>query len=149
MLPPSAASYCTTFGFESVNAPLIDDELAYEDGEKQPLYDTASPSRPAIATRLISATLMGAMKLFITLFATVCLAGADPQVTKNACVNEVVVDQNLAPDMTMSSCMGIEGLESARNFVEGSPLYSDEKKWKLNGWSCQFGNKPRPKDHEA
>ncbi len=30
----SPASYCPTFGFESVNTPHIDDELAYEDGEK-------------------------------------------------------------------------------------------------------------------
>jgi hypothetical protein len=45
--------------------------------------------------------------------------------------------------------MGIEGLESARKFVEESPLYRDETKWKLSGWSCQFGNKPHPKDHDA
>jgi hypothetical protein len=48
--------------------------------------------------------------------------------------------------MTMTECLGVEGLYSAKEFVEKHPLYHT---WQFKGWSCQIGNKPAPKRGQA
>lgn len=87
--------------------------------------------------------------MFITLFAVICLAGADPESEPKKCVHEIVADQYMAEDLTMGACLGASGQNSAKKFVEEHPLYSDTSKWKFAGWQCQMGNKPRPKSNEA
>ena len=42
----------------------------------------------------------------------------------------------------MTECLGVEGLNSAKEFVEKHPLYHT---WQFRGWSCQIGNK-RPEE---
>jgi hypothetical protein len=80
--------------------------------------------------------------MFITLYAVMCLASATPGVVDSkACVREIVTDQYLSPDISMGTCLGIAGLNSAEKFKEEHPLYHSEQ-WRLGGWSCRFGNKP-------
>jgi hypothetical protein len=86
--------------------------------------------------------------MFITLFAVACLSGATPLTDPGACKREVVSDNILSPDMTITACMGIEGMVSAQKFIEEHPLYGTGN-WHFGGWSCQIGNKQRPKDHET
>lgn len=46
----------------------------------------------------------------------------------------------------MGSCMGLVGLESAREFWEQHPLYHS---WQFKGWSCQIGNRAPPAKSKA
>jgi hypothetical protein len=48
--------------------------------------------------------------------------------------------------MTMTECLGVEGLNSAKEFVEKHPFYHT---WQFKDWSCQIGNKPAPKRGQA
>jgi hypothetical protein len=82
---------------------------------------------------------------FITLFAVICLAGADMKENPGACVDEVVVDSYLTPDMTFHGCMLVQGQVSAIRFVAAHPLYRSSK-WQLKGWKCQIGRKARSKE---
>ena len=80
--------------------------------------------------------------MFITLYAVMCLASAPPgMIDSKACVREIVTDQYLSPDISMGTCLGAVGQNSAMKFKEEHPLYHSEQ-WKLGGWSCRFGNKP-------
>jgi hypothetical protein len=78
---------------------------------------------------------------FIALYVTACLTLGEP----GSCVTEFVTDSTQNA-MTMSGCLGIEGLTSAKDFVEKHPLYHA---WRLKGWSCQIGNKPAPRRGRA
>jgi hypothetical protein len=48
--------------------------------------------------------------------------------------------------MTMGACLGVDGLNSAKEFLSKHPLYHA---WELKGWSCQIGNRPAPKRGQA
>ena len=69
---------------------------------------------------------------FIALYVTACLNLASP----GSCATE----------LTMTGCLGVEGLSSAKEFVEKHPLYHA---WRFKGWSCQIGNRPAPKKGQA
>ena len=55
---------------------------------------------------------------FIALYVTACLNLANP----GSCVTEFVTDST-QNQMTMTGCLGVDGLSSAREFVEQHPLY--------------------------
>jgi hypothetical protein len=87
--------------------------------------------------------------MFITLYAVMCLAGTMPgDANAKACVPEIVTDQYLSSDMSMGSCMGVEGQVSAARFKNEHPLYHSEN-WKLGGWKCKFGNKPNLRQNDV
>ena len=73
---------------------------------------------------------------FIALYVTVCVHLSQP----GSCVKELVTDST-QNDITMTACMGIEGLNSAKEFVANHPLYHT---WELKGWACQIGNRKAP-----
>jgi hypothetical protein len=74
--------------------------------------------------------------MFITVLMTVCVDLSSP----GTCVTTPVVNSN-QDDVTMGSCMGLVGLESAREFWEQHPLYHS---WQFKGWSCQIATARRP-----
>jgi len=78
---------------------------------------------------------------FIALYVTACLNLANP----GSCVTEFITDST-QNQMSMTACLGVEGLNSAKEFVEKHPLYHT---WQFKGWSCQIGNKPAPKRGQA
>jgi hypothetical protein len=78
---------------------------------------------------------------FIALYVTACLNLASP----GSCATELVTDST-QNQMTMAGCLGVEGLSSAKEFVEKHPLYHA---WRFKGWSCQIGNRPAPKKGQA
>jgi hypothetical protein len=78
---------------------------------------------------------------FIALYVTACLNLANP----GSCVTEFITDST-QNQMSMTECLGVEGLNSAKEFVEKHPLYHT---WQFRGWSCQIGNKPAPKRGEG
>ena len=78
---------------------------------------------------------------FIALYVTACLNLANP----GSCVTEFITDST-QNQMTMTEWLGVEGLNSAKEFVEKHPLYHT---WQFRGWSCQIGNKPAPKRGQA
>ena len=53
---------------------------------------------------------------FIALYVTACLNLASP----GSCVTEFITDSTQNP-MTMTECLGVEGLNSAKEFVENHP----------------------------
>ena len=55
---------------------------------------------------------------FIALYATACLNLANP----GSCVTAFITDST-QNQMTMTECLGVEGLNSAKEFVEKHPLY--------------------------
>lgn len=73
---------------------------------------------------------------FIALYVTACLNLASP----GSCATELVTDS------TMTGCLGVEGLSSAKEFVENHPLYHT---WRFKDRSCQIGNRPAPKKGQA
>jgi hypothetical protein len=73
---------------------------------------------------------------FIALYMTACLNLGNP----GSCVTEFVTDST-QNQMTMTECLGVEGLYSAKEFAEKHPLYHT---WQFEGWRCQIGNKPAP-----
>jgi hypothetical protein len=73
---------------------------------------------------------------FIALYVTVCMNLNRP----GSCVTEYITD-SMQNDLNMTSCMGIEGLKSAQDFIEKHPLYHS---WHIKGWSCQIGNRKAP-----
>jgi hypothetical protein len=74
--------------------------------------------------------------MFITVLVTVCqildVAGT--------CVTLPVVNSN-QDQVSMVGCMGLEGMESAKEFWENHPLYHT---WQFKGWACQIGNSAPP-----
>ena len=78
---------------------------------------------------------------FIALYVTACLNLGNP----GSCVTEFVTDST-QNQMTMTGCLGVDGLSSAKEFMEQHPLYHA---WQFKGWSCQIGNKPAPKKGQA
>ena len=81
------------------------------------------------------------MSGFIALYVTACLSLGNPA----SCVTEFVTDST-QNQMTMTGCLGVEGLHSAKDFVEKHPLYHT---WRLKGWSCQIGSKLPPRRGQA
>ena len=75
---------------------------------------------------------------FIALYVTACLNLASP----GSCATELVTDST-QNQMTMTGCLGVEGLSSAKEFVENHPLYHT---WRFKGWSCQIGNRARSEE---
>ena len=71
---------------------------------------------------------------FIALYVTACLNLGNP----GSCVTEFVTDSTQS-QITMTECLGVEGLYSAKEFVEKHPVYHT---WQFKAWSCQIGNKP-------
>jgi hypothetical protein len=66
---------------------------------------------------------------FIALYVTACLNLGNP----GSCVTEFVTDST-QNQMTMTGCLGVEGLSSAKDFVEQHPLVTrmDEHKGRSN-----------------
>jgi hypothetical protein len=79
--------------------------------------------------------------MFITVLMTVCLDLSAP----GTCITTPVVNSN-QHEVTMGGCMGLVGLESAREFWEQHPLYHS---WQFKGWSCQIGNRAPPAKSKA
>jgi len=69
----------------------------------------------------------------ITLFATLCM-----NATPGVCIKAIVTDSTMS-NLTMASCMGVEGQNSALQFATEHPQYA--AKWFFKGWSCQFGQR--------
>ena len=65
---------------------------------------------------------------FIALYVTACLNLGTP----GSCVTEFVTDST-QNQMTMTGCLGVEGLSSAKEFVEQHPLYHT---WQFKGRSA-------------
>jgi hypothetical protein len=55
--------------------------------------------------------------------------------------HHVPVVNSSQDQVSMSGCMGLEGMESAKEFWEHHPLYHS---WQFKGWACQIGNSARP-----
>lgn len=79
--------------------------------------------------------------MYVTLFAIVCLNLAQP----DSCVREKITDSQVE-QMSITDCMGLNGLVTAKKFVENHALYHD---WKLKGWACQIGNRAAPDKGKA
>jgi hypothetical protein len=56
--------------------------------------------------------------MFVTVFATVCLNLA----VEGACVQEVVTDNHLSPEMSSAGCLGAQGQVSALR-ITGRPAH--------------------------
>jgi len=93
------------------------------------------------SSRPVAATETGENRMFITVLITICLDLAVP----GTCVTEPVVDSN-QDQVSMAGCMGLEGLESAKEFWEHHPLYHS---WQFKGWACQIGNGAPPEKRKA
>jgi len=74
--------------------------------------------------------------MFITVLMTVCLGLS----ATGTCITTPVVNSN-QEEVTMGGCMGLVGLESAREFWQQHPLYHAGNS---KGWSCQIGNRAPP-----
>jgi hypothetical protein len=74
--------------------------------------------------------------MFITVLMTVCVHVAVP----GSCVTVPVVNSS-QDQVSMVGCMGLEGMESAKQFWEQHPLYHS---WQFKGWACQIGNSAPP-----
>ncbi len=74
---------------------------------------------------------------FIALYVTACLNLGNP----GSCVSEFVTDST-QNQMTMTECLGVEGLYSAKEFVEKHPLYHT---WQFKGWSAARSATSRPR----
>jgi hypothetical protein len=70
----------------------------------------------------------------ISLVAVICANILNPE----SCVKEFVTD-NSQSEMSMSGCMGMEGMVSAVNFAIAHPIY---KNWKVAAWHCVLGKPP-------
>jgi hypothetical protein len=66
--------------------------------------------------------------MFITVLVTVCLNLA----VRGTCVTVPVVNSS-QDQVSMVGCMGLEGMESAKDFWEHHPLYHS---WQFKGWAC-------------
>jgi hypothetical protein len=75
-------------------------------------------------------------QMFITVLVTVCLDLA----VQGTCVTVPVVNSS-QDQVSMVGCMGLEGMESAKEFWECHPLYHS---WQFKGWACQIGNSAPP-----
>jgi hypothetical protein len=71
----------------------------------------------------------------ISLVAVICANILNPE----SCVREFVTDST-QNEMSMQSCLGMEGMVSAANFVLKHPLY---KTWKLQGAASIRSRKSR------
>jgi hypothetical protein len=78
----------------------------------------------------------GRISMFITVLVTVCQILDVP----GTCVTMPVVNSN-QDQVSMIGCMGLEGMESAKEFWEHHPLYHN---WQFKGWACQIGNSAPP-----
>jgi len=63
----------------------------------------------------------------IILYAIICLNAV--------CEKKVVVDQNVAENLTLMSCMGVQGQASALQYL--ADHYPSN--YRLQGWQCQLG----------
>jgi hypothetical protein len=75
-------------------------------------------------------------QMFITVLVTVCLDLA----VQGTCLTVPVVNSS-QDQVSMIGCMGLEGMESAKEFWERHPLYHS---WQFKGWACQIGNSAPP-----
>jgi hypothetical protein len=78
----------------------------------------------------------GEISMFITVLVTVCLNLA----VQGTCVTMPVVNSS-QDQVSMVGCMGLEGMESAKEFWQNHPLY---RSWQFKGWACQIGNGAPP-----
>ena len=101
-----------------------------------------SPSQDAKSLRVVKVPgLLRGITMFITVLVTVCLHLTVP----GSCITTPVVDSN-QDLVTMGGCLGLAGLESAKEFWEQHPIYHS---WKFKGWSCQIGNRAPPAKSNA
>ena len=77
----------------------------------------------------------GEISMFITVLVTVCLNLA----VRGTCVTMPVVNSS-QDQVSMVGCMGLEGMESAKEFWQNH-LY---RSWQFKGWACQIGNSAPP-----
>lgn len=74
--------------------------------------------------------------MIATLMAIVCLV-----TSPKACITVEVERLETDPPITFGSCMGHEGANIARTFVE-QKFRAD--KWAFGGWRCRVGTKAMP-----
>lgn len=73
---------------------------------------------------------------FLTVLVTMCHLVAG---NINACVTEVVTDNTMDENLTMTACM--VGLPSIVKWKEEHPVY---RNWTLAKWGCRIGNRAQP-----
>ena len=73
--------------------------------------------------------------MFIMVLVTVCLI----LTVQGTCVTMPVVNSS-QDQVSMVGCMGLEGMESAKEFWQNH-LY---RSWQFKGWACQIGNGAPP-----
>jgi hypothetical protein len=59
----------------------------------------------------------------------------------DACVEEIVTDNTLQEQLTMTECM--VGLPAIVKWKSEHPLYHSDT-WRVAKWGCRIGNKPSP-----
>src|SRR6516225_3210590 len=79
----------------------------------------------------------GEISMFITVLVTVCLNLA----VQGTCVTMPVVNSS-QDQVSMVGCMGLQGMESAKEFWQHHPLYHG---WQSRGWACRSGTAPHPR----
>ena len=75
---------------------------------------------------------------FVTLWVLACINTAEP----DTCI-KVQVD---APSLSFGSCMGHEGANIARDYLQQHPVYG--KRWRMGGWQCAWGSRAKPREEQ-
>ena len=75
----------------------------------------------------------------ITLIAILCPLSADIQ--SGRCIDSIVTDTHISHDMSITGCMGVQGLNSAIQHFEVHPLR--DRGWRVKGWKCEIGKRGR------
>lgn len=70
--------------------------------------------------------------MFITIVAILCSL-----TIQGSCVEEIVTDSNMDPDVTFQGCQ-IYGQAGIAKWMSESPLY--HSKWRLDSWKCIPGH---------
>jgi hypothetical protein len=84
---------------------------------------------------------------FITVMLVACLNAANPATcTKLPITDNTQAQADDAP-LTITGCMGVEGMETARKYWEEHPDL--HKNYQFGGWACRIGNKQLPDGGKA
>ena len=51
-----------------------------------------------------------------------------------------------APSLSFGSCMGHEGANIARDYLQQHPVYA--KTYRMGGWRCAWGSRAKPREEQ-
>jgi hypothetical protein len=79
----------------------------------------------------------------VALYLITCLLS---DVNNKTC-NRVFITDSSQTELSMTACMGVEGLITAQHYWDEHP--DMHKTFRFGGWACKVGNKQAPKDGQA